>query len=126
MDKFIREDHDKIQVSYLRLSPTKLLPTPKHDICLEVKGFTPETLLKNLNDRGAFNFKKCSPSLITITFTAQNDNASAKSENAAELKKMGSKARGKHSLRSSSLIFNSNRSACRKSRRLSNDKIKNG
>jgi tetratricopeptide (TPR) repeat protein len=98
MDKFIREDHDKINVSYARLAPTKLLPVPKYDICLEVKGMTPDTLLQNLNGRALFNFKKCSPALITVTFSAQNDAAMAKSENAAELKNMGSKAKGGNTL----------------------------
>lgn len=96
--KFIREDHDKIQVTYPRLTPTKLYPNPAKEICLSVKGLSTEVMIKNLNDRNIFVFKSCSPALITITFTPQNDTALAKSESAAELKNIGSKAKGGNTL----------------------------
>jgi tetratricopeptide (TPR) repeat protein len=99
MDKLIRDDFDKVEVTYYKMEPTSILPVPKKENCLKITGISKELLLDALNKSSSYlQFKECSQNPILITFESTDDSAMGKNNSAQKLKDMGSSAKGGNTL----------------------------
>lgn len=99
MDKFIRDDFDKIEVTYFTLEPTAILPIPKKENCLKITGLSKDKVLDALNKRSSYmQFKECAQNPIMISFENTDDTAMGRNQNAQKLKSMGASAKGGNTL----------------------------